>query len=101
MVGILIFVYQQIIKTLLILGAHFFAFLQQPYRQYQQIVKIHRVIDQQFILITFIYLRHFLIVKIRSSFTEITDALQLVFGIGNTRRDTCRLKTLFIQIQFF
>ena len=101
MIGILIFVHQQIIEPRLILLTHLIVFLQQADRQHQQIVKIHRIIDQQLILIPFIDLRHLLIIKIRSRFTEITDALQLVFGIGDTRRDAGRLKALFIQVQFF
>ena len=98
MVGILIFVYHDVVKLILVFSTNFFIFLEKFQSQKQQVVEVKSVVLLQLRFITSVDFCNFAIIKITSLFSVIFRTLQLVFSIANTTNHSRRLIAFFVKI---
>ena len=99
MVRILIFVNHDITEAITVFLKNIFTALQEFNRYHQQIIEVERIILAEFFLIIFVYVSHFLTVKITSFHAKFVGHQESVLGIGNSTKHSSRRKVFIIQIQ--
>ena len=98
MVGILIFIYHDVVKLILVFSTNFFIFLEKFQSQKQQVVEVKSVVLLQLRFITSVDFCNLAIIKITSLFSVIFRSLQLVFSITNATNHRRRLIAFFVKI---
>ena len=82
-VGVLIFIDQDIAKPLLVFFPHRRELFQQTHRHIHQIIKIHRIVRQQLLLVQTVHGSHPLLVVIVGLCGKPLWCEQLILGVGN------------------
>ena len=100
-VGVLIFIDQNITKPLLIFFQYCRELFQQPDGYIHQIIKIHRIIRQQLLLIQTVHRRHPLLIIIVGLGRKPFRRYQLILGVGYGPDHTADRKLPLRQIQLF
>ena len=99
-IGILIFVHQNVLKTVLVLDTDFLMFFQKQHRYHEQIIKVHGVIGTQLLGIKRIDLGHFLLEEILRIPGHRLRPHQLIFRIGNGILNRAGGILLGVKVQF-
>ena len=100
-VGILIFIDQNITKAVLIRLAHIRMTLQNNRRQQQQIIEIQRIVGLQNRFIAGVNFSGFFRKEIVRRLLRRPRILQIIFRIGNARLQRIRRKLLIVEVHLF
>ena len=99
-VGILIFIDQDVAKALLIFFQHCRILFKQTNRHVHQVVEVHGVVGQELFLIQLVHRGHPLLIVIVGLRGKLCRWYQLIFRIGNRADHAAHRKLPLRQIQF-